>query len=109
MKIIKHTRKIMPEHFNRSTRPMSVWLHRNVELRIYPGDTIKEVGAAIREHWPKLDTPTVRQIAAFWFALGERVSSGEYGPWSARELRIAPRRAYSPRTPTKVSPKARAR
>lgn len=97
MKLVRHERTPKPETMELRSNPMTVWLERSLELRIQSGDTVKKIGMVLEEHWG-LATKEARQLAAFWFALGERRSGAtKSGPWRKNELYAEPDRAYRPR------------
>jgi len=99
VKSVRHKKRPQPEAFNRGVDPLSIWLHNDVELRIQSGDTISFVAEMIMQHWPKISIVKARRIAAYWFALGERVARGYTGPWNRKELDRSPTRVYRPKYP----------
>jgi hypothetical protein len=95
MKLRQHERSAKPESMTLTTAPMTVWLSRTHELIIEKGDTLQRVADVIEEHWG-LARAEARQLAAFWFALGERQANKQRGArgWTRSELLTTPGRRY---------------
>lgn len=94
MKVVEHEGSTKPEEMTLSYSPMTVWFTRNLEIKIEKGDTVKQVGQVISRYWDLKEKPA-EEIAAFWFAIGERrAAKKKLGDWSATELRVDPKRRY---------------
>lgn len=109
MKTILHETTPKPQVMTLGTNPMTVWMTRKVQLIIEPGDTIKKVAKEIRFYW-NADHERAREIAAFWFSIGE--GSHRKG-WNDRALkntsndrRFQPTRAKSRRESRPSSPRS---
>lgn len=103
MKIIKHKQAPRVWDMDFATQPMTVWLHRNVQLIIEVGDQLKKIADVIAEELPMVENP--RTLATFYFEMGERASSGRFEvPWNV-PLNEDPMRRYLGRSKKPKSPK----
>lgn len=96
MKIIHHDRREKIRSVKLSWDPMIVWLGATVELRIEPGDTVKEVARGIRPYIP-LDSPGRYRLVGYWFAMGRRIRRGTMSEeFTRKELSSKASRRYKP-------------
>jgi len=96
MKIINHQATVHATGETYRKYPFSVFLTPRRELRLQRGDRLDKVARVVARSWP-LDEQQARSVAAFWFALGERLAAGGRKlnrPWTPVELRTAPHRCY---------------
>lgn len=94
MKVEMHERSGKPELMTLRAKPMSVWLTRNVQIIIEKGDKLETVARSVAKY-SDLGPERSLQLAAFWFALGERAESGNPDrSWSQSELRVSAGRRY---------------
>lgn len=99
MKITKFKQSPKPDTMNLQTEPLMIWFDRLTLLEIERGDTLREVRQAIREQWG-LNKADAEQLAACWFALGERQHAKQLGaPWRKAELSVEPTRKYLAKLP----------
>lgn len=95
VKLRQHEKSPKPMSMTLTTRPMTVWLSRHLELIIEGGDTLFTVAQAVGEYWG-LEQREAFQLVAFWFALGERQQQKQRGAqgWTKTELDPSPKRRY---------------
>lgn len=97
MRIVKHDRKPNYNEIHLTVVPLVVWLSPLEELIVDRGDTLLEVAKTIHGRW-SLSKKSCRELVAFWFALGERISRGDerVAGWNDQELSISLKRRYNP-------------
>jgi hypothetical protein len=94
VKVIEHEGSTKPEEMTLSYSPMVVWFTRTLELKVERGDTVKQIGQVIARYWDLKQGPA-EEIAAFWFAIGERrAAKKKLGGWTDAELLATPSRRY---------------
>ena len=97
MKITVHEGRTKIPEVTMVADPMTVWLDARIEMTIRRGDKLRKVASRIAKllDLPKKDA---RGLAAYYFALGERIGRRRLGdPWKSSERRVDPNRRYSPR------------
>lgn len=96
MKLIRHERRPTINSIKLKSNPLTVWLGTRTELKIKRGDNLEDVARLITKENPwNVHIKVARQIAAYWFALGERVVDGRVGTkWRTKELDANPTRIY---------------
>jgi len=80
--------------------PLRIWIDDRIELVIRKGETLDKVARAIIKHSNfKVKKKQALKIAAYWFALGERIYRREAGgEWSKEEMNSNPSRKYLSRS-----------
>lgn len=76
------------------TSPFTIWMTRSTALVIEKGDRLDLIAKELRKHWT-LAHDEARDLAAYYFALGERRAlKKKPGPWKKDELDTRPLRRY---------------
>lgn len=94
MKLITHPKAPKPVEMLLRTNPMTVWLSKTQQLLIYRGDSIRRVAKAMRSVWTHLSKRECRELAGFWFAIGEASASRTF---ATLDYDASSDRVYSPR------------
>jgi hypothetical protein len=97
MKVIEHEGRPKMDFVKLTFNPFIIWLNHRRELRLTPGDKLMNVARIVKqEDWAKdLSMKDVKQMVAFWFALGKRLKRNRLdAPWKKSEFRINPERKY---------------
>ena len=94
MKVIRHEKLMKPETMTLSASPVVIWLDRQTELHIEPGDTAAQIAHEVRRHW-EISQIDALQLATYWFAIGTRVQSLLGGGWRRIELTPDRNRRYT--------------
>ena len=95
MRIVRYKSIPWPNAMTIEHNPMTVFLLRDLKIEIWKGDTIEEVANAVTKYW-RYSKEDARQIAALWFAMGERKSRQTTGGWEPTEISTDPARKYNP-------------
>lgn len=100
MKIVHHEGRPKIHFIQLEASPLRIWIDDRVELVIRKGDSLKKVARAIAEHSNfKTGKKESLEIAAYWFALGERIYRRKTGgEWTKKELSTKPSREYLSRS-----------
>ncbi len=96
MIVRRHTKSPKPETMTLTANPLTIWLSRQIEVEIQPGDRLGKVAAEVQRYWKHLSEPEVYQLVALWFAMGERRAGKRptNQTWTDAERDISPTRRY---------------